>query len=300
MAIFDNIPGWKVFSAGIGLAALALVGFFVWKFWFATPVDLKELQEKAVTHALDQLAERYKQKVLEQGEQRVIVMPVQKDTSNGQIREMLIRRLNKVDGVKATKPADPNMEERAGAIVRSLINKEEQKPDPAEVFAESAEADEVLTVAVFKLWSGADSGICQLDVYRIVRDDNQERTPRIVDPDRIKGLSGTAVIDTEPDTEGGAGFWSTLGGFMWRMLVVLAAAAAMPFLFWPAAKFAFSRDSNAMNAGLLVIMTVLDVLILFMLDGMFSFTITAVVCAGLLLPAALLYNFRMLNWIEEQ
>jgi hypothetical protein len=299
LAIFDNIPGWKVFSAGIGLAALALVGFFVWKFWFATPEDLKELQEQAATHALEQLAETYKKKVVEQGEQRVIVMPVRNDTSNAQIREMLISRLNKVDGVKATKPADPNLEERAGAIVRSLIDKEEEQPDPAEVFAESAEADEVLTVSVAKLWSGADSGICQLDIYRIVRDDSQERTPRILESVRIKGLSGTAVVETEPDMEGD-GFWATLGGFLWRMLVVLAAAVAMPFLFWPAAKFAFSRDSNAMNAGLLVLMTVLDVLILFLLDGMFSFTITAVVCAGLLLPAALLYNFRMLNWIEEQ
>ena len=48
MALMDNIPGWKVFSAGIGLAALALVGYFAYVWFVQGPDDLKELQDHAV------------------------------------------------------------------------------------------------------------------------------------------------------------------------------------------------------------------------------------------------------------
>jgi hypothetical protein len=294
----DNIPGWKVFSAGIGIAGLAVAGFLVWHFFFKGPDDLKELQDRAVVNALDKVAAEYAEKVRTRGEQRVIVMPVQKDTSNGQIRDMLIDRLNSVEGVKADVPRTPSLEERAGAIVRSLIDKEEQQPDPAAVFEDAAEADEVISVTVAKLWSGADSGVCDLDVYRIARDDSMDRKARILDPQRIKGLSGTAVVEGEPE-DTGPGFWSHVGGFLWRMLAVLAAAAIMPFLSWPLAKAAFKQDSNVFNATLLFGLTALDLLVLFALVS-FEFTTTAVICAGLLLPVAMIYNFRMLNLIEEQ
>ncbi len=294
----DNIPGWKVFSAGIGIAALAVVGFLIWNFFFKGPDDLKELQDKAVVNALDQLAAEFAEKVRTRGEQRVIVMPVHKDTSNGQIRDMLIDRLNSVEGVQADVPREPSLEERAGAIVRSLIDKDEEQPDPAAVFENAAEADEVVSVTVAKLWSGADSGVCDLDVYRIARDDSMERKARILEPQRIKGLSGTAVVEGEPE-DTGPGFWSNVGGFLWRMLAVLAAAAIMPFLSWPLAKAAFKQDSNLFNAALLFGLTALDLLVLFALVS-FEFTTTAVISAGLLLPVAMIYNFRMLNFIEEQ
>jgi hypothetical protein len=294
----DNIPGWKVFSAGIGIAGLAVAGFLVWHFFFKGPDDLKELQDRAVVDALDKVAAEYEEKVRTRGEQRVIVMPVQKDTSNGQIRDMLIDRLNSVEGVKADVPRTPSLEERAGAIVPSLVDKEEKQPDPAAVFEDAAEADEVISVTVAKLWSGADSGVCDLDVYRIARDDSMDRKARILDPQRIKGLSGTAVVEGEPE-DTGPGFWSHVGGFLWRMLAVLAAAAIMPFLSWPLAKAAFKQDSNVFNATLLFGLTALDLLVLFALVS-FEFTTTAVICAGLLLPVAMIYNFRMLNLIEEQ
>jgi hypothetical protein len=144
----------------------------------------------------------------------------------------------------------------------------------------------------------ADSGVCDLDVYRIARDDSMDRKARILDPQRIKGLSGTAVVEGEPE-DTGPGFWSHVGGFLWRMLAVLAAAAIMPFLSWPLAKAAFKQDSNVFNATLLFGLTALDLLVLFALVS-FEFTTTAVICAGLLLPVAMIYNFRMLNLIEEQ
>jgi hypothetical protein len=298
VALMDNIPGWKVFSAGIGIAALAVGGYLVWHFFFKGPDDLKALQNQAVVHALDQIAAEYADKVRTRGEQRVIVMPVQKDTSNGQIREMLIGRLNAVEGVKADVPRTPSLEERASAIVRSLVAEEENQPDPAGVFADAAEADEVISVAVAKLWSGADSGVCDLDVYRIARDDSMERKAKILEPARIKGLSGSAIVDGEP-ADTGPGFWAGAWAFLWRALVVLAAAAIMPLLSWPLAKSAFRQDSNAMNAALLLGLTALDLLVLFALAS-FQFTTTAVIAAGLLLPVALVYNLRMLNFMEEQ
>jgi len=151
MALMDNIPGWKVFSAGIGLAALALVGYFAYVWFVQGPDDLKELQDHAVADALDQLSEKYKAKVREEGEQRVVVMPVRNDTSNGQIRDMLIGRLNDIEGVKADVPRDPTLEERATTLVKSLVNKEDEQPDPNKVFENAGEADEVLSVSVDKL-----------------------------------------------------------------------------------------------------------------------------------------------------
>ncbi len=298
MALLDNIPGWKVFSAGLGLAALALVGYFAWVWFVKGPDDLKELQNQAVVHALDQIAENYTKKVREEGEQRVVVMPVRNDTSNGQIREMLISRLNKIEGVKADVPRSPTLEERAGSLIKSLLKEEENQLDPNTVFEEAAEAGEVISVGVDKLWSGADSGICTLDVIRVVRADSLKREASVLPMERIKGLSGSARPGDEPD-ESGPGFGTALLGFLWRLVVVLAATAIMPFLSWPAAKAAFRADSNAMNAGLLFGLTALDLLVLFALVA-FEFSTTVVVCAVLLLPVALIWNLRMLNFIEER
>ncbi|MCB9932598.1 MAG: hypothetical protein H6841_04160 [Planctomycetes bacterium] len=299
MALLDNIPGWKVFSAGIGLAALALVGYFAWVWFVKGPDDLKELQNQAAEHALDQVAEEYRKQVLDRGEIRLIVMPVRSDTSNGQIRDMLIKRLNAVEGVKADVPRNPTLEERASGVIRSLLDKDETPPDPAAVFEDAAEADEVLSVKVEKLWSGADSGICTLEVIRIVGKQKEEgREARIEAAVYYKGLSGSARPGDEPD-DSGPGFGSALLGFLWRLVVVLAATAIMPFLSWPAAKAAFRQDSNAMNAGLLFVLTALDLLVLFALVA-FEFSTTAIVCAVLLLPVALIWNLRMLNFIEER
>ncbi|MBX3473814.1 MAG: hypothetical protein KF754_05485 [Planctomycetes bacterium] len=296
MAILDNIPGWKIFSTGIGIAALVVVGWLVYRWQFSSPSDLKQLQQEATVHALDQLTQTYVEKVRMEGEQRIVVMPVLKDTSNGQIRDMIIRRLNKLDGVKADVPRDPSLEERATELIKSVIKKEDSRPDPMSVFAKSAEADEVISVSVEKLWSGTDSGICEIDVVRIVREKDKAKVEPTLS---IKGLSGTARSEPGSTDEDGPGFWSTLGGFLWRMLVVLAATAALPLLAWPGIRAALKADSNAMNGGLLVALTVADLVVLFALVS-FQFSTTAVVCAGLLLPAALLYNFRIMNLIEER
>lgn len=294
----DNIPGWKIFSAGVGIAGLCVLGYFCYQWFLASPSDLKKLQEEAAGRALDELARIYVEKVRTEGEQVVVVMPVQKDTSNGQIRSLLMSRLNSIEGVKADKPRDPTLDERAAAVFKSMVNKDAEKPDPNTVFAQSAEADEVISISVEKLWSGADSGICEIDVYRITRDSGTERKARVEEPQRIKGLSGTAVPPEDAPDEG-PGFWSGLGGFLWRMLAVLAATALLPFIAWPGVKAALRADSNAINAGVLTALTVLDLVVLFALAG-FTFTTTAVVSAGLLLPVAALYNLRLMNFIEEQ
>ncbi|MCL4730941.1 MAG: hypothetical protein KJ044_10960, partial [Planctomycetes bacterium] len=252
MAILDNIPGWKVFSAGIGIAALAVVGWLVYRWQFAPVTDLKQLQHEATAHALDQLAQVYVEKVRLEGEQRIVVMPVLKDTSNGQVRDMVIRRLNKLEGVKADVPRDPTLEERATDLIKSVIKKEESRPDPMTVFAKSAEADEVISVSVEKLWSGTDSGICELDVVRIVREKDKAKVEPTLS---IKGLSGTARADNAAPDESGPGFWAGVGGFLWRLLAVLAATAALPFLAWPGIKAAFRAARNAINGGLLGALT---------------------------------------------
>ena len=297
MALLDNIPGWKVFSAGIGVAALVLVGYFAYVWFVKGPDDLKELQNHAVEDALNQISEKYRQKVREEGEQRVVVMPVLKDTSNGQIRDMLMGRLNEIEGIKADVPRDPTLEERATSLIKSVVNKDDEKPDPNDVFENSGEADEVLSVSVDKLWSGADSGICTLDVLRIVRGSGLERKASTLPMERIKGLSGTAKADDEPE-DTGPGFWSTAGWFLLQLLIVLAGTAIMPFLSWPAAKAAFRQDSNGLNAAMLFGLTAMDLLVLFAAVK-FEFSTTAIVCAVILVPVALIWNLRMLNFIEE-
>jgi hypothetical protein len=302
VALLDNIPGWKVFSTGIGIAALAVVGYFVYVWFIASPSDLKPLQEQAAEHALEQVAEKYASKVREQGPQNVVVMPVAGDTTNAQIRAMLISRLNRIEGVTADVPRSPTLEQRAGALVRGLIDKDDEKQDPQAVFEDAGEADEVLTARVEQNWSGADSGIVTLDVFRIVRDDTPERKARVLEPERIKGLSGTARPGDEPE-ESGPGFWSGLGKFVVGLLIVLAVVAVLPFLSWPLARAAFRADSNAANGALLVGLTALDLTALFTVGWLLAgtvFSTTTVVSAGLLLPLALVWNLRLLNFIEEQ
>jgi len=299
VALLDNIPGWKVFSAGIGLAALALVGYLAYVWFVAGPDDLKEKQQLAVNDALNQLAARYEEKVRLEGEQTIVVMPVGgQETSEGQIRHMIIERLNEIAGVKADVPKDPTLEERAIGVLKSVIDKETEGLDPTAVFEKSGEVNEVLSVTVAKLWSGPDNGVCVIDVSRIVRDESKtDRPAKILADERFTGRSGAGVAEDEG--ESGPGFWATLGGFLWRMIAVLAATAVLPLLSWPVAKAAFARDSNGLNAALLFVLTGLDVLVLFALVS-FQFSTTAIVCAVLLAPVAIIWNLRMLNFIEER
>ncbi|MBZ0136657.1 MAG: hypothetical protein K8I27_09820 [Planctomycetes bacterium] len=306
MALLDNIPGWKVFSTGIGIAALGIVGFLVYTFFLATPNDLKELEEQAVQNAIEEVANIYTQKVQQHGQQRVIVMPVKGDTTNEQIREMLIARLNGFDddAVEAKKPDSPSLEERAISIFNKVAKDEETERDPAAVFEDAGEVDEVISVAVTKKWAGRDSGVCKLDVTRIVKDDGTaERKAAVLETKHITGLSGTAIQTGEEEVEDGPGFWSGFGKFMLGLLIVFATVAILPFLSWPFAKAAFRADSNAANGMLLVGLTVLDLATLFAVSWLFAeaaFNTTAVISAGLLLPLALVWNLRLLNFIEEQ
>ena len=295
MALLDNIPGFKVFSVGIGLAALALVGWLVYSNFFRPPSDLKALQREALEDALEQMAEHYTQVVRERGEQRLVVMPVLGDTSNGEVRARMIERLNEVAGLKAIKPPDPDLEERATGIFKSVLGK--QTPDdPQAVFEKAAEADEVIQVRATTK-SGADSGKCELDVMRIVRSPDKERKASVADPLVITGLSGSAKAKEEESS--GPGFWAATWGVIWRLLIVLAALAVVPFASWPLAKFVFSRDSNTANGLLLLGLTLLDVAVLFATVA-FELSTAAVVCALILLPVAGFVNLRVLNAIEER
>ena len=306
MALLDNIPGWKVFSTGIGIAALVVVGYFVYAWFFATPDDLKELEEKAVHNAIEEVAKIYSDKVQKHGQQRVIVMPVSGDTTNEQIREMLIARLNgfEDDAVQAKKPDSPSLEERAISIFNKVAKDEESERDPAKVFEDAGEVDEVLSIDVVKKWAGRDSGVCKLDVTRIVKeDDTEERKAAVLDTVRYTGLSGTALDTGEEDVEEGPGFLSGFGRYMLGLLIVLVATAVLPFLSWPLAKAAFKADSNAANGALLVGLTVVDIAALFGVSWWLAestFNTAAVISAGLLLPVALVWNLRLLNFIEEQ
>lgn len=306
MALLDNIPGWKVFSTGIGIAALIVVGYFAYTWFIAGPDNLKELQEQAVNDALNQIASKYEEKVRLYGEQVVVVMPVRgQETSEGQIRHMIIDRLGAVEGVKADVPRDPSLDERATAVIKGIFEKEEgdEGPDPTEVFKESGEADEVLAVTVDKLSSTADNGVCIIDIVRIVRDESTpKREGKIDGPERITGRSGAAAVDGE-EVEGGSDFWSGFGKFIVGMLIVLLIVAVLPFMSWPLAKAAFRADSNAANGALLIGLTVLDLAGLFLISWWLAestFNTAAVISAGLLLPVALVWNLRLLNFIEEQ
>lgn len=294
MALLDNIPGFKVFSIGIGLAALALIGWLVWSNFFKAPSDLKTLQRAALEDALENLAEQYTKVVQQSGEQRLVVMPVVGDTTNGEIRARTIERLNAVTGIKAIKPPDPDLEERFNAYVKGVLGKDSAKPDPAKVLEQSGEVDEVMQIRS-ETKSGADAGKCTLDIIRVVRDANHK--PVSADPLVITGLSGSAKA-SEEESHSGPGFWASTWGVIWRLLIVLAALAVVPFASWPLSKFVFSRDSNWANGLLLLGLTLLDVAVLFATVA-FELSTAVVVCALVLLPVAALVNLRVLNIIEE-
>lgn len=296
MALLDNIPGFRVFSIGVGLTALALVGWLVWSFYFKAPDDLKTLEREALEHALTRLGEHYQAQVRERGEQRVVVMPVLGDTTNSEVRHRVFESLNSIAGVKAIKPPDPDLEERATGIFKSILGKQTNDQDPAKVFERAGEADEVIQIRS-KLAAAADSGRCDLDVMRIVRAPDKDRKASIGEPLAFTGLSGSARPEAEE--ESGSGFWAGTWGVIWRLLVVLAAIAVLPLASWPVARFVFSRDSNAANGLLWLTLTLLDVVVLFATVG-FALSTWVVVCALLLLPLGGFVNLRVLNAIEEQ
>jgi hypothetical protein len=293
VALLDNIPGFKVFSVGVGLAALALIGWLVWSNFFKAPSDLKTLQREALEDALDQLSEHYTEIIRLRGEQRLVVMPVLGDTTNGEIRARTMTRLNEVSGLKAIKPPDPDLEERATGIFKSVLGK--QTPDdPQKVFEKASEADEVIQITATPK-SGADSGKCTLDIMRIERD--KDRKASIAKPQVITGLSGSAKAIAE-EASSGPGFWASTWGVIWRLLIVIAAVAVVPFASWPVSKFVFSRDSNWANGLLLLSLTLLDVAVLFATVA-FELSTAVVICALVLLPIAAIVNLRVLNIIEE-
>ena len=73
MAILDNIPGWKVFSTGIGIAALCVAGYFAYSWFWASPEDLSALEKQAVDAAISEIVSEYKDKVKVDGEELLVM-----------------------------------------------------------------------------------------------------------------------------------------------------------------------------------------------------------------------------------
>jgi hypothetical protein len=303
LAILDNIPGWKVFSGGIGVAALCVVGYFAYNAFWAPPDDLPPLKEYAVDAAVAQVVEIYEKKTKEEGNQKVVVMPVKDDTTNDQIRASVLSGLTAA-GIDAEKPKDPTLEERATLVFKELWHGDSESKDevdPSRVFDDSPEVDEVLSIKVEKLYAGVESSVCKLNVYRIEKfTDSKTKTHiRILDPVQIKGMGGTAAEDDSIDPEEGPGIWSSVGGFLWRALVVLAFALFFPFLVAPGLRAVFRQDNNLLNAGVWLFLTSADIVLIFALVS-FSPGTATIVGASILLPCALFYNLKAMNYIEEQ
>ncbi|MDC1143121.1 hypothetical protein OAU50_08515, partial [Planctomycetota bacterium] len=172
--------------------------------------------------------------------------------------------------------------------------------DPSKVFDDSPEVDEVLSISVEKLFAGAESSVCKLNVYRIEKFTNSktETQIQILDPVQIKGLGGTAAEDETIDPEEAPSFWGGVGGFAWRALVVLAFALFFPFIVSPALRALFRQGNNLMNAGIWLFLTTADIVLIFVLVSFNPGTAT-IIGASLLLPCALFYNLKAMNHIEE-
>lgn len=304
MAILDNIPGWKVFSTGIGIALLCVVGYFAYSWFWASPADLSPLEEQAVEAAVDKIVQEYVDKVKSDGDQDIVVMPVRGDTTNDQIRTTLLDRLNAADGVRASKPKDPTLEERATKIFKELWRSDdgtEEGPDPSRVFEDSGEIEEVLSVQKEKLFGGRESSICKLNVRRLEKFTKQDTTIEItaIPPKQYIGKGGTAAVDDTIDPEAGIGFGWLLLAFLWRVLAVAAFAVFFPFILGPALRAVFRQDNNLLNAGIWLFLTAADIVLIFALVS-FNPGVTAIIGASILLPFALFYNLKAMNYIEEQ
>lgn len=305
MALLDNIPGWKIFSTGIGIAALCVAGFFAYQWVWASPDDLRPLKKQAVDAAVAQVIEKYESKVKVEGEQTVVVMPVRGDTTNDQIRTAIIDGLNATGTIKADKPRKSKLEERATTVFKELwtgSDDAKDEVDASDVFDESPEVDEVLSISVEKLFAGAETSICKLNVYRIEKFTKKDTSVeiRVLDPIQIKGLGGTAATDNTVDAESeGSSVWESIGGFLWRTLVVVAFAIFLPLLLAPGLRAVFRQDNNLLNAGSWLFMTVADIVLVFALVSFAPGAFT-VIAASILLPCVLVYNLKAMNAIEEQ
>ncbi len=297
MAILDNIPGWKVFSTGIGVAGLGLVAFLAWSWFLKTPEDLKPLEREAFEDALDRLARKYEEEVRKRGQLRIVLMPVQDETSNGEKRIRAFSRLNAVAGLKAVKPPDPDLEQRAISIFKGVITGKDEPVDAARVFDRASEADEVLTIEA-PVKAGADAGRCDLIAVRIVRDGEDRKKADVAPVWNIEGLSGSARLPAEAPSGTGPSFWSGLWEVFWRVLVVLAALLIVPFAGLPVARLIFKLDSNLANGLYLGLLTLADVAVMLALVN-FQFAWWIVVLAVCVLCAGLYVNLRVLNALEE-
>ncbi|MCC6572219.1 MAG: hypothetical protein IT462_00380 [Planctomycetes bacterium] len=294
--MLNSIPGWKVFSTGIGIAGLGIVAFFLWSWFLKAPDDLKPLEREAYEDALNRLAGRYEEEVRKRGQLRVVLMPVQDETSHGEKRERAFGRLNATPGLKVIKPPDPDLESRAITIFKGVIGNKEEPVEPAKVFDRAAEADEVLTLQA-PVKAGADSGRCDLIAVRIVRDSEDRKKATVAEPWNIEGLSGAARVASTPAATG-PGFWSNAWDVTWRVLVMLSALVVIAFAGLPVARLIFRLDSNLVNGVYLGVLTLGDIAVLLALCG-FQFAWWIIALAVVVMLAGGFINLRVLNAMEE-
>ena len=296
MGLMDKIPGWKVFSTGIGVAGLGLVGFLLWSWFLKLPEDLKPLERDAYEDAVNRLAKRYEEETRKRGQLRVVLMPVQDETSHGEKRERAFARLNATPGLKVIKPPDPDLEQRAVSIFKSVIGSKETPIEPAKVFERAAEADEVLTLQA-PVKAGADSGRCDLIAVRIVRDAEDRKQATVAEPWIIEGVSGAAALPVDSGPSG-PGFWPGAWSVTWRVLVALLALVVVPFAGLPVARLIFKLDSNLANGVYFGLLTLADAVVVLALAG-FQFAWWIALLSVIALLAGGFINLRVLNALEE-
>ncbi|MCD4657059.1 MAG: hypothetical protein K8S87_05900 [Planctomycetes bacterium] len=278
------LPGWKLFWNLVGLAAFILLAIFVYTKFFAPPADITSSEEKCMSQIRPQITKDIFDFAHAENNKRdlrgFVVSAVKGDTPNERFKHEITKAAKSAEGI--TLKEAPMSEKFKNFFkdtenVQNLTNSEQA----LKYIRETAGVDFVIFGNVHpKNYPKNKQAEIWLDVVLQSEDKNY--------------VGKYHAVSWHESVDEGAGFFGSIGGFLWRLLLFAALAFSIPIVSFPLNVGLMKLDSNALNGVLLVIYTVLAGFLVILLAG-FSFTGWSITLSVLAMIASGFWNFRVLT-----
>ena len=274
------VPGWKVFWNLVGITAFIILAIFVYKTFIAAPPDINDAEENCLAQIKPTISEDAKTFAQKYNLRGAIVARLANDTPNERFKYEVRDALAEAEGVVLVKA--PITEQLKSAITGA-------KSDNG--FSNIAAAQKYVkeTVGVDFVVLGA--------VKSTRKDDNAEITLSLT----FQGAKPEISFSREyyaaswmKELNEGPGFFAIVGNFLWKLILFFALAFSLPIITYPLNAAIVRLDSNALNAFLLVLYTLLAGLIVLLLAE-FAFTGWSITITVLAMVASAFWNYRVLS-----
>ena len=287
------VPGLKVFSALVGLAAFALLAAFVYDRFIASPQDLADLEAEALDAAVEEATATLEAFARAHQYHGVAVAPFEGDTLNTQAAGALRSALNAVDGLSV------HEESLTDELKQLLPGSADSTDDPvkSQAHAQQLVADtqgvDFVVFGEFTSWRAPDGEQAKVTLALTAQGDTAER------------LVSKQFTHTAPEAGAASdvtvgGVFGSVWGVLWRSAAFLVFAFLVPIVLGWFAGPAFDADSNAANAAVLVGFAVVDAGAVWALLGFGGMAIGGIVALVLAVLVSAPWNYHVLSVIEER